>query len=139
MSINSIKLTVLFEEQFWVGIFERTCQEQYSVARVVFGGEPSEPELYEFLLDFGNKINFSSPLKDVVSPVRKINPKRLKREVKRSLEKYAPISKAQDSLRIELEKNKKIRKQQSKADREERKQRLFDMKQKKKKKKLRGH
>ena len=32
----TIKLTVLYEEPFWVGIYERTVNEEYDAAKVVF-------------------------------------------------------------------------------------------------------
>ena len=34
------KLTVFFEEPFWVGIFERIEDGKLSVAKVTFGAEP---------------------------------------------------------------------------------------------------
>ena len=34
------KLTVYFEEPFWVGVFERIEDGKLSVAKVIFGAEP---------------------------------------------------------------------------------------------------
>ena len=34
------KLTVYFEEPFWVGVFERFKEGKLSAAKVVFGAEP---------------------------------------------------------------------------------------------------
>ncbi len=34
------KLTVFFEEPFWVGVFERTENGKLSVCKVSFGAEP---------------------------------------------------------------------------------------------------
>ena len=45
-----IRLTVLFEEPFWVGVFERTVENQYQVYRHVFGAEPKDYEVYHFVL-----------------------------------------------------------------------------------------
>ena len=39
------KLTVFFEDPFWVGIFERIEKGKLSVCRVVFGSEPKDYEV----------------------------------------------------------------------------------------------
>ncbi len=44
-------LTVFFEDPFWVGAFERLDERGCSAARVVFGGESSNPEVYTYLLN----------------------------------------------------------------------------------------
>ena len=49
-----IKLTVLFESPFWIGIFEKEQDGQYFVARTVFGAEPRDFEIFEFII---NKIS----------------------------------------------------------------------------------
>ena len=43
------KLTVFFEEPFWVGIFERIEDGKLSVAKVTFGAEPKDYEVIGFL------------------------------------------------------------------------------------------
>ena len=40
MDKANVKLTVYFEEPFWVGIFERIEDGNVSVAKVTFGAEP---------------------------------------------------------------------------------------------------
>ena len=57
MNINSIKLTVLFEDPFWIGILERTDKQGYAVAKTIFGSEPTEVEVYQFIS--GKKVHFS--------------------------------------------------------------------------------
>ena len=47
MIIHS-RLNVLFDDPFWVGIFEREYEGRYEAARVVFGAEPKDYEVYEF-------------------------------------------------------------------------------------------
>ena len=44
------KLTVFFEEPFWVGIFERIEDGKLSVAKVTFGAEPKDYEVQEYIL-----------------------------------------------------------------------------------------
>ena len=51
------KLTVFFEEPFWVGIFERIEDGKLSVAKVTFGAEPKDYEVQEYI----QKCYFSFP------------------------------------------------------------------------------
>ena len=46
-----IKLTVLFDEPFWIGIFEKQDQDKIQICRVVFGQEPKDYEVYDFILE----------------------------------------------------------------------------------------
>ena len=39
------KLTVYFEESFWVGVFERIEDGKLSVAKATFGAEPKDCEV----------------------------------------------------------------------------------------------
>ena len=41
----SVKLTVFFEEPFWIGVFERIEDGKLSVAKVTFGAEPKDYDL----------------------------------------------------------------------------------------------
>lgn len=50
MSTSIGKLTVFFEEPFWVGVFERIENGKLSVSKVTFGAEPKDYEIYEFVL-----------------------------------------------------------------------------------------
>lgn len=140
--LNSIKFTVMFQEPFWVGIFERQDEDGYAVARTVFGPEPTDPEVAQFLLREYDNLKFTTPDKEGVSEIREYkNPKRQLREV-RKMQKKQPasmMSKAQDALRIEQEKNKLTRKKVSSEQRRAEEQEQFDRKQEKKKQKLRGH
>ena len=46
----SARLTVFFEEPFWVGVFEQLSEEKLSVCKVTFGAEPKDYEIYDFVL-----------------------------------------------------------------------------------------
>ncbi|MFZ0218626.1 MAG: YjdF family protein [Candidatus Aquirickettsiella sp.] len=133
-----IKLTVLFESPFWVGIFEKEQDGQYSVARTVFGAEPRDFEVFEFIINKMDQLKFSNP-QDGEIVKRKINPKRVQREVKLELSKKNIVSKAQDALRLEIEKNKKERRSFNSKLKVAIKQEHFELKQQKKKEKKRGH
>jgi hypothetical protein len=40
--MNTSSLTVLFENPFWIGLFEKTEHEGLHVCKVTFGAEPTE-------------------------------------------------------------------------------------------------
>lgn len=109
----TIKATIFFEKRFWVGIFERTDKEGYAVARHIFGGEPSDPEIYDFVLNNYQELNFGEA-RNIDVQIQRKNPKRVQREVRREMEKIKettrPSTLAQDYMREELEKKKKERK-----------------------------
>ena len=46
------KLTVYFEEPFWVGVFERIENSKLSVAKVTFGEEPRHNHTIAIELSF---------------------------------------------------------------------------------------
>ncbi|MCH9626242.1 MAG: putative protein YjdF [Chlamydiales bacterium] len=137
-----IKATIFFEKRFWVGTFERTDKEGYAIARHIFGSEPSDPEVYEFVLNNYHELKFGEA-KEINIQVQRKNPKRIQREVRREMEKIKEINRpstlAQDYMREELEKKQKERKSISSAEKQARKDEQFVVKQHKKKKKQRGH
>ena len=139
MKQSLIKVTILLEDQFWVGIFERNDADCYAVARKIFGDEPTDPELYEFILTHYQDLKFTEP-QPFKLVIKRKNPKRMKREVKKLMEKLdKSTTYAHEQLRLELEKNKKIRKSLSKQEKSDYQQRKFLLKQEKKKEKHRGH
>lgn len=81
MSKVSGKLTVYFEKPFWVGVFERIEDGKLSAAKVTFGAEPKDYEVYAFLLKYYENLQFS-PVVTASTVERKKNPKRLQREAK---------------------------------------------------------
>lgn len=135
---SSTKLTILYDQPFWVGIFEREEQGKYSVAKVNFGIEPTDPEVLKFFLSHLDSLKFTTPQDEKIKEI-KINPKRRQREIKKETKKIGVISKAQDALRVDIEKNKKIIKEKSKEQKEIDKKAMFNLKREKKKKKIRGH
>lgn len=48
--MSKAKLTVFFEEPFWVGLYEREDGGQYEVSKVTFGAEPKDYEVYAYFL-----------------------------------------------------------------------------------------
>ena len=46
MDSETSKLTVFFENPFWVGVFERIEDGKLSVSKATFGAEPKDYEVY---------------------------------------------------------------------------------------------
>ncbi len=139
MSIVKAKLTVLFQEPFWVGIYEREEANHYEVARIVFGAEPKDYEVYDFMLRNWTLLRFSPTLETELATERKINPKRIQRIINRQMNTTFVGTKAQQALKMLQEQTKVERKSISREERLIEAKLRFNMKQDKKKQKHRGH
>ncbi|MGN1194274.1 MAG: YjdF family protein, partial [Acutalibacteraceae bacterium] len=126
-------LTVYFEEPFWVGVLERSDGKRYEVCKIVFGGEPTDSEIYEFLLKNFNRFRFSRSIKAEPIEERRINPKRMQRLIKKQTETTGVGTKAQKALALEREQNKLEKKTKSREQKEAEKVLRFEQKQQKKK------
>ena len=131
-------LTVYFDEPFWVGVFEELDGSKLSVCRVVFGAEPTDAEIYSFILKNFNNLRFSPPVKTEIKQ-KADNPKRRQRNVHKQLEKSGIGTKSQQAMQKQYEEKKLERRQRSREQKEAEKQRLFELKQQKRKEKHRGH
>ena len=80
----SIKLTIYFEEPFWVGIFERSIDEKFSVCKEVFGAEPKDNEIFGLVLNRYSKLKYSPEILYEKAFKEKVNPKRVQRDVKKT-------------------------------------------------------
>lgn len=132
------KLTVFFEEPFWVGIFEQISDGKLSVCKVTFGAEPKDYEVWEFILRHYYDLKFSLALETEVKQ-RADNPKRRQRNVKKQMHESGIGTKSQQALAMQREEMKTERRQVSREQKEAEKQRQFDLKQQKRKAKHRGH
>ena len=137
MDTNYGKLTVYFENPFWVGVFERIENGKLSVCKVTFGAEPKDYEVWEFVLKKYHQLKFS-PSVDVVVKKEATNPKRAQREARKQAATAGIGTKSQKALQMQREENKLERKSASREQREAEKQRQFELKQQKRKEKHRG-
>lgn len=136
--IPQSSLTILFEAPFWIGIYERTDNDKYEVCIITFGSEPKDYEVYEFLLKNWHKLKFSLPIQAETAMERKINPKRMQREIHSQLQNEGIGTKAQQVLKLQHEQCKLERKIKSREQKEAEKDRRFAIRQEKKKAKHRG-
>lgn len=132
------KLTVFFEDSFWVGIFERIEDGKLSVAKVTFGTEPKDYEVQEYIRKHYFSLQFSPAVETVVKEIRR-NPKRMQRDAKRQMQETGIGTKSQQALKLQQEQNKQERKKRSREKKEADELRMFELKQQKKKEKHRGH
>ena len=132
------KITVYFEDPFWVGVFEIIDDGKLSAAKVTFGAEPKDYEVQDFINKNYDRLQFSPAVKTDVKDIKK-NPKRAQRDAKKQTMETGIGTKSQQALKLQQEQNKLIRKERSKKEREAESDRLFEMKQLKKKEKHKGH
>ena len=131
-------LTVFFEDPFWAGVFERISDGKLSVCKVTFGAEPKDYEVWEFVLQHYYELVFSPAVQTDSRQVAE-NPKRRARAVRKQTERSGIGTKAQQALQLQYEQNKTERKEKSREERLAEEERLFLLKQQKKKEKLKGH
>ena len=134
----SIKLTIYFEEPFWVGIFERSIDEKISVCKVVFGAEPKDNEIFGLVLNRYSKLKYSPEILYEKAFKEKVNPKRVQRDVKKQLNNKGVSTKSQQALKLQQEQNKTIRKIKTKEQKELEKEKLYSLRQQKKREKHKG-
>ena len=132
------KLTIYFEEPFWVGVFEELDGDKLSVCRMVFGAEPTDAQVWEFILANYRRLRFSAPVK-AEQKHKADNPKRRQRNARKQMEDSGIGTKSQQALQKQYEENKTERKRTTREQREAEKQRQFELKQQKRKEKHRGH
>ena len=127
------KLTVYFDDPFWVGVFERIEDGKLSVCRITFGAEPKDYDVWEFVLKHYYKLEFS-PAVETGSRRTADNPKRRQRNARKQLERTGVGTKSQQALQMQLEQNKQERKLKSRKQKQAEVERQFALKQQKKKK-----
>jgi hypothetical protein len=136
------KLTVLFEERFWIGVAERDDEaEGYAIARVVFGEEPTGAQLLDWALNEYRDLQFA-PV--AVAPGRprprepRRNPKRAQREVARAAAERGLETRAQAAVREVIESRKEACAASAKRTREEEEARRWALRVERRKQKHRG-
>ena len=66
MDKTSCRLTVFFENPFWVGIIECNEDGKLTVSKITFYKEPKDYEIRDFILKKYNQLNFSPAVENVV-------------------------------------------------------------------------
>jgi hypothetical protein len=132
--------TIYFDDPYWVGIFELTVDGCYSIARVVFGAEPTDAQILEYLSkNYPNQVRFATSSETQIQKLKDhINPKRKQREAAQLLARNGGSTKAQEALQQAHESRKQERQQEQKLLKEEIERLRYLQKVEKKKQKKRG-
>ena len=121
ISVSST-LTLFHDSQFWVGLVEHVEDSKLAVARVVFGSEPSDAEVLDFVVNRWDELSFYGN-EEPDKPKSAKNPKRRIREAAKALSKPAMSTKAQQALSKQRESMKKQSVHRRSLKKQEKKQR----------------
>ena len=113
-------------------------RDRIEAARVVFGAEPKDAEVYAYFLEHWGSLRFSPAVEQNKQLKKAANPKRMQREVHRQLSQSGVGTKAQQALQLMREQQAAGRKSARRERRQQRKQEQFDLRQLKKKQKHKG-
>lgn len=93
MNQTSLSITVFFEDPFWIALFEYREDPFSYLKRVVFGSEPSEQLVYDWVIQNWYELCFHEPVEAVTkkqhirirsaASVRHVNPWRAAFPVRR--------------------------------------------------------
>lgn len=137
ISVSST-LTVYHDGQFWVGLAERVEGGRYGAARIVFGAEPSDEEILQFVVGKWEKLSFfGSKPAEASKPAK--NPKRRAREAAKTLKQPAMGTKAQQALAAQREAMKQESAHARSRRRADEAEARFEQRKLKRKQKHRGH
>ena len=137
ISVSSA-LTVYHDGQFWVGLAEHVEGGRYGAARIVFGEEPSDEEILQFVTSEWAKLAFFGDEATETSKPAK-NPKRRAREAAKALKQPAMGTKAQQALANQRETMKQESARARSRRRAEETDARFEQRKLKRKQKHRGH
>ena len=137
----SSTLIVYFDGQFWVGMAELVEKDQLHACRVVFGAEPSNEEILDFVLTRWTGLDFSAPIAQEIQhgPADVSNPKRRKRQAAKALQQRSGSTKAQQAISEQHEAEAELRKERASEHRALKTRERFEQKTEKRKQKRRGH
>jgi len=117
-----MKLTVYYDDQFWVGVVEEQLDNELKAARYIFGPEPHDSEILWFVNHKMTELLANTrSLKCSEKPGagKRINPKRLARQVAKEIQHKGITTASQEAIQADLESRKKEKQTLSKWQREE--------------------
>lgn len=138
MNSNYEEISVYFEDPFWVGVIEKYINGKLSVCKITFGAEPTNNDVYNFMLKNYDILKFS-PAVDAKPKVQHKNPKRIQREARKAQQNIGIGTKSQQALSKQYEENKLERKAKSKEKRLAEQERQYQIRKDKKREKHKGH
>ena len=103
---------MLFDDPYWVGVLELKRDGRLFAAKYIFGAEPSDQVVYEFvqrdLLALQARMTVGAPTEQRAAG-RHINPKRAQREIRPQMASYDVSTRSQEARRLQIEANMQAR------------------------------
>mgnify|MGYP000908631381 CR=1 FL=1 len=127
--MGTSRLTILFDDPFWIGLYEREDDTEYSVCQ----------EVYAYLLEHWRTLRFSPPRPGTEHLPPPKSPKRRQREARRMTQAAGIGTKAQQALKLQQEQGKQARLARTRQQRGAEEARKFQLRQARRKEKHRGH
>lgn len=134
-----MELSIFHDGQFFIGLVEYREEDRVKLMKFTFGTEPNSAEIFYFIYGHLDELINQTKVSIEKKKLKKVNPKRLQRQVakeqkqlKTSTYAQKAIKKEQEMKKVQSKKSKKLKKEQTKA----RKRQLKVQKNKQKKK---GH
>jgi hypothetical protein len=123
---GEVCLTVFFDGQFWVGIFEEKRGGALTVSRHVFGAEPSDIQILDLVQQTAhgsmNRVEGMSGAEPAANRAAHVNPKRLAREAARAIAQRGISTRSQEAIQRQREEMKSeartVSREQREAERE---------------------
>ncbi|MGT2907362.1 YjdF family protein [Streptococcus dentiloxodontae] len=142
-----MKMTVYFDGAFWAALIEyRDKKQGYQAFRYVFGKEPKKEDIFRFIYkDLSSWMNRQEKLgvkvdsSAIFQEHKRVNPKRMQREISRAKKQPVLSTKAQQVMQESHDLLKKERKAAKKQKRQAYKEAQFLLKQQKRHQKKKGH
>jgi hypothetical protein len=138
-----VRLTVYYDGQFWVGIFEEPAEDTLVVARHVFGSEPSGREILALVLRALPGLITRTEMHETRSAredeTRRVSPKRLAREAARAVSQRGVSTRSQDAFKRQIEQGKSEARKAGREERESERERRREIARSKALKRHRGH
>ena len=132
-----IKLTVYFANPFWVGVAERIAGGHLSATKITFGAEPKDYEIAGFIQRHFYELRFSQSVPTERREAKK-NPKTAQRDAKRQMQQVGIGTKSQQVLKLQHEEKRLEGRKKNREEKQAKAERLFLLKQQKRKEKHRG-
>jgi hypothetical protein len=135
----SINLQVFFEDPFWVGLFTAADDSCIKVCRVIFGKEPADAEVYEYLQKNFYSLRFIESESVNMQKSSCVNPKRRQRQISRELHDSIGRKKSYEIIKQAItQSSRKAKRLNRKNEKEQHSEYIMELKRIKRREKHRG-
>jgi hypothetical protein len=139
-----VTFSVYFDGPFWVGVLEVVAEGRLRVARHVFGSEPTDAEVYEFLLRHGGALLDRAEAAPAVpvdaAKAKRVNPKRAAKLAARAAARVTTRSTAsQEAMRLAIEEGKRAAESDREAAARARDEHRREVRRRRRRARRRGH